>query len=145
MRKFQGIMLATAVLVPLSAGLAVPASAAITAPAMRVSAASAEVSHAVRPNRVLAPFPTCGDHFTLTRSGSNVRIVGVDLKAFSSGYMLVWPAANGDGFGPYKASPNGGANFSINTGSSSQTTISISLTTDSETDPVTLCASDYYA
>ena len=57
--------------------------------------------------------------------------------------MLVYASANGKGFGPYNASPHGGANFSSNTGNSSKTTIAISLTND--TNAVTLCALDYYA
>jgi hypothetical protein len=59
--------------------------------------------------------------------------------------MLVWAEANGNGFGPYNASPGGGARFNIDTGSSSPTTIGIQLTTDNIENPTTLCAQDYYA
>jgi hypothetical protein len=88
-----------------------------------------------------APFPSCGDHFTLSRSGAWIRVVGVDLKAFSNAYMLVWAAANGEGHGPYNASPYGGANFEFDSGSTSKTTVAISLTNTENT--VTLCAADY--
>jgi hypothetical protein len=125
--------LAALIAVPLSVGLVVPASAATSVPAKAVAAK-------VSPQ---APFPSCGEHFGLQRSGKNVRVVGVDLSAFSKGYMLVFASANDESFGPYNASPNGGANFVINTGSTAQTTIAISLTNDANT--VTLCAQDYYA
>jgi hypothetical protein len=90
----------------------------------------------------LAPFPPCSDHFQLSRSGVDVHVVGTDLKAFSSSYMLVFASANGDGHGPYNASPNSGANFTFNSGKSSKTDVGISLTNDNNTD--TLCASTYY-
>jgi hypothetical protein len=138
MHSLRKMILAALILAPLSVGLAVPASAA-TGPATTTVTAS----HIAAVSTPQAPFPSCGDHFTLFRSGSTVRIVGVDLKAFSNGYMLVWVAANGKSFGPYNASPSGGANFQINTGSSAQTTIAISLTNSANT--VTLCAQDYYA
>jgi hypothetical protein len=125
-----------AVVVVLAASVALVAPAGAATGTLHAPARSA----AAHPR---APFPSCGDHFQFTRSGSNVRVVGVGLNAFSSGYMLVYASANGRDFGPYNASPYGGANFSINTGSSSKTTIAISLTNDSNT--ATLCASDYYA
>lgn len=135
MRSLRKMTLAALIAVPLSVGLVVPASAATSVPAKAVAAK-------VSPSP-LAPFPSCGEHFALQRSGKNVRVVGVDLSAFSKGYMLVFAAANGESFGPYNASPYGGANFVINTGSTAQTTIAISLTNDANT--VTLCAQDYYA
>ncbi|MGH3245446.1 MAG: hypothetical protein ACRDOI_04420 [Trebonia sp.] len=128
--------LAALIAVPLSVGLVVPASAATSVPATAVATK-------IPPPSPQAPYPSCGEHFGLQRSGKNVRVVGVDLKAFSNGYMLVFAAANDESFGPYNASPNGGANFVINTGSTAQTTIAISLTNDANT--VTLCAQDYYA
>jgi hypothetical protein len=118
------------------------ASMALVAP----SGAATGTLHAPARNAAAhptAPFPSCGDHFQLTRSGSNVRIVGVGLNAFSRGYMLVYVSAHGRSYGPYNASPYGGANFTINTGSSSRTTIAISLTNDTNT--ATLCSSDYNA
>lgn len=133
MRSLRRMTLAALIAVPLSVGLVVPASAATPVSAKAVAAK-------VSPQ---APFPSCGEHFGLQRSGSNVRVVGVDLSAFSKGYMLVFAAANDKSFGPYNASPNGGANFVINTGSTAQTTIAISLTNSANT--VTLCAQDYYA
>lgn len=57
--------------------------------------------------------------------------------------MSVYAAANDNSYGPYPASPYGGASFEINTGSTAQTTIAISLTDADNT--VTLCAQDYYA
>jgi hypothetical protein len=72
----------------------------------------------------------------------DVHVLGVDLKAFSSGYMLVFASANGDGHGPYDASPNGGANFTFDSGKSAKTDVGISLTNDNNTD--TLCGSTYY-
>lgn len=66
----------------------------------------------------------------------------MDLGAFGSGSMLVYVAANDDSFGPYGASSSQGANFQIDTGSSAQTTISITLT---NLDEVTFCSQDYYA
>lgn len=90
----------------------------------------------------LAPFPACGNHFMLSRAGNTVHIIANDLGAFFNGYMLVWPAANGKSFGPFNASPNGGAAFNIDTGSSAKTTVAISLT-DSGNE-LTLCADDYY-
>jgi hypothetical protein len=125
MRSLRKMTLAAMVAVPMSLALVVPASAA-----SRPS---------VRPD---APFPSCGEHFQLTRNGKDVRIIGTDLYVFSKGYMLVWPAANNKSFGSYNASPNGGANFEINTGSTAQTTVAISLTNSANT--VTLCAADYY-
>lgn len=133
MRSLRKMTLAAIIAIPLSVGLVVPASAASHSPAKTTAAT-------VSP---YAPFPSCGEHFLLTRSGKNVRIVGTDLYVFSKGYMLVWPAANDKSFGAFNASPNGGANFTINTGSTAQTTISISLTNSANT--VTLCAQDYYA
>ena len=125
-----------------AAALLVIASLALVTPAKAATRAVQAPLHtaAVHP---LAPYPSCGGHFTLIRSGSDVRITGNSLYVFSKGYMLVYAAANGKDFGPYNASPYGGANFEINTGSKSQTTIAISLTDDNNT--VTLCASDYYA
>lgn len=120
----------------LGAVLALAAPAAAAPPA-----AATAVPRAVQV-RPLAPYGPCGDHFHLTRSGRTVRVVGTDLKAFSSSYMLVFASANGRGFGPYNASPYGGANFSFDSGSSSRTTVGISLTNDSNT--ATLCASNYY-
>lgn len=121
---------------------AVSLSVAFVAPAMAATstANAPSASASVHPN---SPIPLCGDHFQLTRHGSVVRIVGVDLKAFSSGYMLVFTAYNGKSAGPYGASPNGGANFEINTGSASKTDITVDLTNDANT--VTLCSSTYYA
>lgn len=113
--------------------LAIPTAAAETA---------TPVSDSVRMSPT-APYGPCGSHFQLSRSGSTVRVVGIGLNAFSSGYMLVFASANGRGFGPYNASPYGGANFSFNSGSSSKTTVGISLTNDSNS--ATLCASNYYA
>lgn len=133
MRSFRKMTLAALVAVPLSVGLVVPASASTSVPAKAV---------AVKPSPQ-APFPSCGEHFLLQRKGSDVRVVGTDLYVFSKGYMWVFAAANGNSYGPYNASPNGGASFEINTGSTAQTTIAISLTDDGNT--VTLCASDYYA
>lgn len=126
-------MVTAAVLLAASVALMAPSGAAR-------GTLHASVRSAAAPR---APFPGCGDHFQLTRASSNVTIVGVGLNAFSRGYMLVYVSAHGKSFGPYNASPYGGARFSINTGSSSKTTISISLTNDSNT--VTLCSSDYYA
>ena len=137
MRQFRKLILGAMIAIPLSVGLVVPASAASYSPAQLAAASS---TPSVIPE---APFPSCGSHFNLFRSGKNVRIIGVDLKAFSNGYMLVWVEANGNSYGPYNASPNGGANFTINTGSTAQTTIAISLTDSDNT--VTLCAQDYYA
>jgi hypothetical protein len=85
----------------------------------------------------------CGEHFGLQRSGRYVRVVGTSLYVFSKDFMLVYAAANDNSYGPYNASPNGGASFEIDTGSTAQTAIAISLTDDGNT--VTLCAQDYYA
>jgi hypothetical protein len=126
-------MVAVVVLLAASVALVAPAGAATGT--LHASTRSAAVPR--------APFPGCGNHFQLTRASSNVTIVGVGLNAFSSGYMLVYVSAHGKSFGPYNASPYGGARFLINTGTSSKTTISISLTND--TGEVTLCSSDYYA
>ncbi len=127
-------LVACGIMLALSAALVAPAGAAtgtLHGPARSVAA---------RPD---APFPSCGSHFHITRAGSNVTIVGTNLNAFSSGYMLVYVSAKGKSFGPYNASPYGGARFLINTGNSSKTDISITLTND--TGEVTLCSSDYYA
>lgn len=51
-------------------------------------------------------------------------------------------AANGNLYGPYNASPQGGANFESDTESVRQTTIAITLTTPNGD---VLCAQDYYA
>jgi len=56
--------------------------------------------------------------------------------------MLVFVDWSG-GYEEYGASSNGGASFEINTGSSSRTDISISLTNEENT--ATLCASTYNA
>jgi hypothetical protein len=133
MRSLRKMTLAAMIAVPLSVGLVVPASAASHPPAKTAAATGSPY----------APFPSCGEHFLLTRTGRDVRIVGTNLNAFSKGYMLVWPAANGKSYGSFPAAPYGGANFEINTGSTAPTTISISLTNDANT--VTLCAQDYYA
>lgn len=50
-------------------------------------------------------------------------------------------SAHGTEHGPYNASPYGGANFTFSTGSSSRTTVAISLTNSENT--ATLCAADY--
>jgi hypothetical protein len=132
MRSLRKITLGAMIAVSLSVGLVLPASAT-TRPTVKTAAVT------VSPD---APIPSCGEHFALQRSGRNVRVVGVNLNAFSRGYMFVWAAAHDKSFGPFNASPYGGANFVINTGSSSQTTVAISLTNDSN--KVTLCAQDYY-
>jgi hypothetical protein len=111
----------------------------VTAEASVVPPRTAPTSDYVEPD---APFPDCGDHFAVTRSGQNIHVVGVDLYQFSRKYMLVFTAANGRGHGPYNASPYGGANFYFDSGSYSRTTISISLTNHDNT--VTLCAGNYY-
>jgi hypothetical protein len=115
------------------------AASVVAAPVVALALAAAPAMAAtVHPD---APYPACGDHFTLSRAGSNIHVVGVDLGAFSSGYMLVWPAADGKGYGPYNAAPSYGAGFTFNTGETSKTTVSIDLTDADNT--VTLCSSDY--
>ncbi len=126
------------VLAPVAVLGAVVALAGPAAAAPYLAPAAAAGSVQLRP---LAPYGPCGDHFQLTRSGRTVRVVGISLNAFSGGYMLVFASANGRGFGPYNASPYGGANFSFDSGSSYKTTVAISLTNDRNT--VTLCASNY--
>jgi hypothetical protein len=139
MRLLRYALIAVIVLIPGSLYLVAPASAA-----PRVTPSSSNfTSLAVQDVQRHVPFPSCGDHFQFYRKGDNVRVVGTDLKVFSKGYMLVWAAANGNAYGPYNASPNGGANFTIDTGSSHATTISITLTNDEDT--AVLCAQDYYA
>ena len=138
MRVLRNAILAAMVLFPLSVALMAPASAATRAPAAATSATAVSASPAIPQ----VPFPSCGTHFQLTRNGRYVRVVGTGLNAFSSGYMLVYVAANGNLYGPYNASPKGGANFESDTGSVRQTTIAITLTTPNG-DP--LCAQDYYA
>lgn len=89
------------------------------------------------------PFPYCGDHIQITRSSSTVRVVGVELNRFSSRYMLVWVSdSSGKSYGAYNASPYGGANFQLSTGSTSKRTFYVSLTNDSNTQ--TLCQDSYY-
>lgn len=112
-----------------------PAFAAPIAPAP----AYAQASSVARP---LDPFGPCGDHFQLTRSGKSVRVVGTGLSAFSSHYMIVYPSDEyGTNYGGFNASPNGGANLTINTGRKGPQNIGIDLT-DANTD-ATLCASTY--
>lgn len=89
-----------------------------------------------------APYPSCGGHFQLYRNGTLVRVVGTDLYVFSRGYMLVFTSANGRGHGPYNASPYGGANFQFSSGSSSRTTVSVTLTNSNNS--ATLCSSNYF-
>jgi hypothetical protein len=138
MRSLRKLAVAAMIVIPLSAGLVTPASAATFHPAKTV----AESPNATPPPPP-APFPSCGDHFTLVRSGANVRIVGVDLGAFLNGVMSVWVAVDGNSFdSPYPASAKNSASFVINTGSNAETTVSISLTDLADTE--TLCAQDYY-
>jgi hypothetical protein len=75
MRIFRGSVLALVVALLTSLVLVAPAGAA-------TGTLGAPARGAAVPR---APFPSCGDHFQFTRSGSNVRIVGVGLNAFSSG------------------------------------------------------------
>lgn len=114
---------------------------ALVAPVATVALAGNAMASTATVARPYAPFPECGNHFILSRAGANVHVVGVDLGAFFSGYMLVWPAANGRSFGPYNAAPSYGAGFTFNSGSTSKTTVSISLTDSSNV--LTLCSSDY--
>jgi hypothetical protein len=139
MRALRNAIFTAMIFLPLSVALVAPASAA--------TGAASSAALVARPAVTYAPFPSCGDHFTFRRSGVDVRIVGVDLEAFlpsDDPYGLVYVSANNKGFSsPYNASRYSGASFEINTGSKSQTTISISLTND--TDTATLCSQDYYA
>jgi hypothetical protein len=125
MRSLRTMTLAAMVTVPLSVALVVPASAADRP--------------SIRPNTNI---PACGEHFQLTRSGRNVKVIGTNLGYFLNAYTSVWAAANNKSFGPYTGSPQSGADFTINTGSTAQTTVAISLTDVDNT--TTLCASDYY-
>lgn len=89
-----------------------------------------------------APYGSCGSHFSLSRNGSTVRVVGTDLYVFSRDYMLVYASANGRSNGPYTGSPNSGANFTFDSGSPSQTNVGITLTNSNNT--ATLCTGSYY-
>ncbi len=107
------------------------------------SPASAQTLQIPRTLQPLQPYGPCGDHFQLTRSGTDVHVIGLGLYAFSNGYMLVWPSDDyGTNYGSYNASPYGGANFWIDTGQTSSEDIGIDLTDASNTQ--TLCASTYY-
>lgn len=143
MRLIRNAALVLATLLSAFVALVSPASAATSI----ASHASAVAKVAVaEPAVAYAPFPSCGDDFTFVRNGVDVRVTGHGLNYWSKGYMLVWVAANGESFdSPYPASPYGGANFVIDTGSKTPTTISITLTTDEGPDYPTLCAQDYYA
>gem|GEM_PF-4241799 len=67
----------------------------------------------------------------------------MELNRFSSRYMLVWVSdSSGKSYGAYNASPYGGANFQLSTGSTSKRTFYVSLTNDSNTQ--TLCQDSYY-
>lgn len=106
-------------------------------------AATAGPAHAVSVHP-WAPYGPCGDHFQLTRSGTEVHVVGVDLSAFEIGYMLVFGSDDHNkSYGPYNASSYGGANFVMYTGRTSSQYFRIALT--NYTDTETLCASSYYA
>lgn len=128
----------------LTAMIFFPLSVALVAPASAVAGAAPSAALAARPAVPYAPFPSCGDAFTLFRGGDLVRIVAgaSSLSRFGKGIMYVYVAADGESFGPYGASSTGGASFQIRTASSKATTIAISLTNESGT---TLCAQDYYA
>lgn len=122
-------MLSRRVFVPLAGALL--AVAGLTAPVSAQSLAP------------LAPYPSCGGSFHLTRSSSSVKVVGTGLNQWSSGYMLVFVSDSyGHGYGPYNASPYGGANFTINTGRTSKQNINVDLTDSSNT--YTLCTGTYY-
>jgi len=111
----------------------------LVAPASAGSAGALKVG--VTPLK--APYGLCGNSFILTRSGSTVRVVGIGLDAYSSGYMLVFASDGyGHGWGPYNASPHGGASFQISTGRTSKQTINISLTDSGNTR--TLCTDSYF-
>jgi hypothetical protein len=111
----------------------------LVAPASAGSAGA--LKEAITPAR--APYGLCGNSFILKRSGSTVRVVGVGLDAYSSGYMLVYASDGyGHGWGPYNASPRGGASFSLSTGRTSKQTINISLTDDGNHQ--TLCTDSYF-
>ena len=83
MRNIRKYAVGLAATMALSVALVTPAVAAtgtLQAPVHTAVAAT------IRPDTNI---PLCGDHFQLTRHGSVVRIVGVDLGAFGSGAMRV--------------------------------------------------------
>lgn len=139
MRKFRVLVLMMFMLPAVSAltgAFATSASAATQAISSPTSLASAKAI----PD---APFPDCGDYFTLTRGNNteNVRVTGINLNYWGKGLKAAFASANGHAVGPYYGSNT--ITFSINTGSTSPTTIAVSLT--NEEDTATLCSGDYYA
>lgn len=124
---------------------AVMAVAALTAPAVagptntRLSTVTAATAAPMR-----APYPPCGSHFKFTRSSSSVKVVGTNLNAFWPGYMLVHVADQyNKSYGPYNASPYGGANFTMSTGRTSKQTFQLTLTSSDNVEIV--CTDSYYA
>lgn len=117
---------------------------ALTAPATARTVTPLPDRTVASASRPVNGFPSCGDHFTLSRSGVSVRVVGIGLNAFWPGYMLVYVSDSyNKSYGPYNASPRGGANFTINTGTSSKQSFIVELTDSNNY--YTLCQSFYYA
>ena len=92
-----------------------------------------------------APAPSCGDHVTLTRSGSQIRVTGGDLGAFmprgvdyavSDTYEQ-----NGTRHGSYNASRQSGMSYSFT--SSGSGTQRFRVVISSVNQSTTYCAGYY--
>ena len=57
--------------------------------------------------------------------------------------MLVWPMVNNTPYGPFSASPYGGASFELSTGAGGPADVFIELTDEDNT--VTYCSQTYNA
>jgi hypothetical protein len=120
--------------------LALGATLALVTPAVATPIAS-DSAPTVRPD---TPSGRCGDSFRVTYNAisGEMKVVGYGLSAFSPHYMLVFATYDGRGYGPYNASPHGGARFVFDTPYSLGSAVYIQVTDDDNT--TTLCHDAYY-
>lgn len=79
--------------------------------------------------------PDCPEYtIQISRSGTDVHVVGVSLYTISSDHMLLWPADDsGQSYGAWNGSPYGGANFTFDSGTISPSYVSVSVTNSANT------------
>jgi hypothetical protein len=120
--------------------LALGATLALVTPAL----AAPTASHPTPSVQADTPSGRCGDHFMVTYNAvtGEMKVVGYGLSAFSPHYMLVFATYDGHVYGPYNASPYGGARFVFDTAYSLGSAVYIEVTDDANT--TTLCHGGYY-